>query len=45
MLKAAGIVFIIVILVFTYAMCKAAGEADEKERKWIDQRKKEEKER
>lgn len=42
MLLAAGLTFIIVAGVFTLALCKAAGMADEKERQWVEHRKKEE---
>jgi hypothetical protein len=41
---AALLTIYIVALVFTLALCRAAGQADEKERQWIEQRRKEEKE-
>lgn len=43
MLLAAFLFINIVAFLFAYALCKAAGEADEKEIQWIEQRKKEEK--
>lgn len=42
MLLAAVLTIYIVALVFVLALCKAAGQASEKERQWIEQRKLEE---
>lgn len=43
MLLAAGLTIVIVCIVGTLALCKAAGQADEKQDNWIKERKKEEK--
>lgn len=44
MLVAAVITIYIVFFIISLALCKAAGEADEKQKQWIEQREKEEQE-